>query len=38
MGAAMFLIGGLYAGDAVHGDVGIGRWVVIVSVFIYVSS
>jgi hypothetical protein len=31
----MFLIGGLYAGNAVHGDYGAGRWVVIVSIYIF---
>lgn len=32
----MFLIGGLYAGDAVHSTFGAGRWVVIVSIYIFV--
>lgn len=31
----MFLIGGLYAGNAVHGSFGAGRWVVIVSIYIF---
>ncbi|CAF9913443.1 MAG: hypothetical protein ALECFALPRED_008816 [Alectoria fallacina] len=31
----MFLIGGLYAGNAVHGTFGAGRWVVIVSIYIF---
>lgn len=31
----MFLIGGLYAGKAVHGTWGAGRWVVIVSIYIF---
>ncbi|KAJ5595665.1 hypothetical protein N7450_002123 [Penicillium hetheringtonii] len=31
----MFLIGGLYAGNAVHGTTGAGRWVVIVSIYIF---
>ena len=31
----MFLIGGLYAGDAVHGNFGAGRWVVIVSIYVF---
>ena len=33
--ATMFLIGGLYAGNAVHGTFGAGRWVVIVSIYIF---
>lgn len=33
----MFLIGGLYAGNAVHGDYGAGRWVVIVSIYIFLT-
>lgn len=32
----MFLIGGLYAGKAVHLDTGAGRWIVIVTIYIYV--
>lgn len=31
----MFLMGGLYAGNAVHGTFGAGRWVVIVSIYIF---
>lgn len=31
----MFLIGGLYAGNAVHGTFGAGRWVVIVSIYMF---
>ena len=31
----MFLIGGLYAGNAVHGTDGAGRWVVIVSIYVF---
>lgn len=31
----MFLIGGLYAADAVHGTSGAGRWVVIVSIYAF---
>lgn len=31
----MFLIGGLYAGNAVHATFGAGRWVVIVSIYIF---
>ncbi|EFR00966.1 H(+)-myo-inositol cotransporter [Nannizzia gypsea CBS 118893] len=34
MATAMFVIGGLYAGDAVH-SYGPGRWVVVVSIYIY---
>ncbi|MCJ1477007.1 hypothetical protein MMC13_005678 [Lambiella insularis] len=33
--ATMFLIGGLYAGNAVHGTFGAGRWVVIVSIYVF---
>ncbi|KAL8918198.1 MAG: hypothetical protein Q9208_007474 [Pyrenodesmia sp. 3 TL-2023] len=33
----MFLIGGLYAGDAVHRNSGAGRWVVIVSIYVYAA-
>ncbi|KAI1853592.1 hypothetical protein JX266_001576 [Neoarthrinium moseri] len=35
MACTMFLMGGLYAGDAVHADTGAGRWVVIVSIYIF---
>jgi MFS family permease len=31
----MFLIGGLYAGNAVHADTGAGRWIVIVSIYLF---
>ncbi|KAJ5414733.1 hypothetical protein N7509_001360 [Penicillium cosmopolitanum] len=31
----MFLIGGLYAGNAVHASFGAGRWVVIVCIYIF---
>ncbi|RAL12081.1 putative MFS sugar transporter [Aspergillus homomorphus CBS 101889] len=31
----MLLIGGLYAGQAVHSSTGAGRWVVIVSIYIF---
>jgi hypothetical protein len=31
----MFLIGGLYAGNAVHATFGAGRWVVIVCIYIF---
>ena len=37
LGLMMFLIGGLYAGKAVHGNSGAGRWVVIVSIYIYAA-
>ena len=33
----MFLIGGLYAGNAVHNDSGAGRWVVIVSIYLFIA-
>lgn len=36
MAILMFLIGGLYAGNAVHDSTGAGRWVVIVTIYIYV--
>jgi hypothetical protein len=35
MGATMFLMGGLYAGGAVHANAGAGRWVVIVSIYVF---
>ncbi|KAJ5364869.1 uncharacterized protein N7496_010582 [Penicillium cataractarum] len=35
LGAIMFLIGGLYAGNTVHGTFGAGRWVVIVCIYIF---
>lgn len=31
----MFLIGGLYAGNAVHANTGAGRWIVIVSIYLF---
>ena len=37
LSVTMFLIGGLYAGNAVHDDVGAGRWVVIVSIFVFLA-
>ncbi|KAJ4361830.1 hypothetical protein N0V83_010771 [Neocucurbitaria cava] len=37
MAAVMFLIGGLYAGNAVHAATGAGRWVVIVSIYIFAA-
>lgn len=36
MAILMFLIGGLYAGNAVHDSTGAGRWVVIVTIYVYV--
>ena len=33
----MFLIGSLYAGKAVHLNSGAGRWIVIVSIYIFVA-
>jgi len=35
LAACMLLIGSLYAGHAVHGDHGIGRWVVIVTIYVF---
>ncbi|KAI9788308.1 MAG: hypothetical protein M1816_006994 [Peltula sp. TS41687] len=35
LSVTMFLIGGLYAGNAVHGTFGAGRWVVIVSIYLF---
>ncbi|KAK3321358.1 general substrate transporter [Cercophora scortea] len=35
MTATMLLMGGLYAGNAVHANTGAGRWVVIVSIYIF---
>lgn len=35
LAAVMFLIGGLYAGGAVHATFGAGRWVVIVCIYIF---
>ncbi|KAL8789316.1 MAG: hypothetical protein Q9213_001239 [Squamulea squamosa] len=32
---AMFLIGGLYAGHTVHHSSGAGRWIVIISIYVY---
>ncbi|KAJ5329335.1 hypothetical protein N7452_009725 [Penicillium brevicompactum] len=37
MGILMFLIGGLYAGEAVHQSTGAGRWVVIVCIYLYAA-
>ena len=33
----MFLIGGLYAGNAVHGHSGPGRWTVILAIYLFVA-
>lgn len=35
LGTVMFLIGGLYAGGAVHGTYGAGRWIVIVCIYVF---
>ncbi|MCJ1396068.1 hypothetical protein MMC18_008956 [Xylographa bjoerkii] len=35
LSASMFLIGGLYAGNAVHANSGAGRWVVIATIYIF---
>ena len=35
LGISMFLIGALYATQNVHGSTGAGRWVVIVSIYIF---
>lgn len=37
LAVAMFLIGGLYAGNTVHRGSGAGRWVVIISIYIYAA-
>ena len=37
LSVTMFLIGGLYAGNAVHRNSGAGRWVVIISIYIFVT-
>ncbi|KAJ5610509.1 hypothetical protein N7510_007228 [Penicillium lagena] len=37
MGIIMFLMGGLYAGNAVHKSSGAGRWIVIVSIYIFAA-
>lgn len=34
----MFLIGGLYAGNAVHANSGAGRWIVIVSIYLFAAT
>jgi hypothetical protein len=38
MASVMFLIGALYAGNAVHANSGAGRWVVIVSIYIFAAT
>ncbi|KAF7587667.1 hypothetical protein BBP40_006878 [Aspergillus hancockii] len=35
LSVTMFLMGSLYAGKAVHGSTGAGRWVVVVSIYIF---
>ena len=37
LGLMMILIGGLYAGKAVHSNSGAGRWIVILSIYIFVA-
>ncbi|KAI9044082.1 putative MFS sugar transporter [Aspergillus affinis] len=37
MGILMFIMGGLYAGNAVHPDSGAGRWVVIVCIYLFAA-
>jgi hypothetical protein len=37
MGILMFLMGGLYAGDAVHQHTGAGRWIVIISIYLFAA-
>ena len=37
MGMIMFLMGGLYAGNAVHRSSGAGRWIVIVSIYVFAA-
>ncbi|KAJ5914877.1 general substrate transporter [Penicillium tannophilum] len=37
MAILMFLMGGLYAGDAVHQAGGAGRWIVIVSIYLFAA-
>jgi hypothetical protein len=37
MAIVMFLMGGLYAGKAVHTETGAGRWVVIVSIYLFAA-
>ncbi|KAL5118687.1 hypothetical protein ACEQ8H_003364 [Pleosporales sp. CAS-2024a] len=37
MATVMFLMGSLYAGNAVHASTGAGRWVVIVSIYLFAA-
>ncbi|PIG87411.1 hypothetical protein AARAC_007465 [Aspergillus arachidicola] len=37
MGILMFLMGGLYAGDAVHQNTGAGRWIVIICIYLFAA-
>ncbi|KAL8825940.1 MAG: hypothetical protein Q9191_004106 [Dirinaria sp. TL-2023a] len=37
LSATMFIMGGLYAGNTVHGDSGAARWVVIVCIYVFAS-
>lgn len=37
MGSLMFLMGGLYAGDAVHQHTGAGRWIVITCIYLFAA-
>jgi MFS family permease len=37
MATVMFLMGSLYAGNTVHASTGAGRWVVIVSIYIFAA-
>lgn len=37
MGILMFVMGALYAGDAVHKQSGAGRWVVIVAIYLFAA-
>ncbi|GLI72279.1 hypothetical protein PoHVEF18_000449 [Penicillium ochrochloron] len=37
MGFLMFLMGGLYAGDAVHQNTGAGRWIVIICIYLFAA-
>lgn len=38
MTVCMFLIGSLYAADAVHSNHGAGRWIVIITIYLYAIS
>ncbi|KAF7159479.1 hypothetical protein CNMCM5623_004817 [Aspergillus felis] len=37
MGVLMFVMGGLYAGDAVHKNRGAGRWIVIICIYLFAA-